>query len=76
MLGKVMSDLLFDVLYEKAKKIIIILDPDAWKDSEKLYYRLNGGRLFNKVWVVKLMGNKDIAELRGDLSEYPPFQIM
>jgi len=75
MLGKKMSELLFNTLYEKAKKIIIVLDPDAWGNSQKLYHKLNGGKLFNKVWVVKLEGQKDIADLCGDLTEYPPFQI-
>lgn len=75
MLGKVMSDLLFDKLYENAKKIIIVLDGDAYKDAEKLYYKLNGGRLFNKIWITKLPIDKDIADLQGDLTNYEPFQI-
>jgi DNA primase len=75
MLGKVMSDLLFDKLYENAKKIIIVLDGDAYKDAEKLYYKLNGGRLFNKIWITKLPIDKDIADLQGNLTNYEPFQI-
>lgn len=75
MLGKVMSDLLFDKIYEKAKKVVIVLDGDAKKDSEKLYYKLNGGKLFNKIWVVILPEDKDIADMCGNLTEYPPFQI-
>lgn len=75
MLGKVMSDFLFDILYEKAKKIVIVLDGDAFSDSEKLFYKLSGGKLFGKVWVVKLPKDKDIADLQGDYSQYPPFQI-
>ncbi|MCZ2224906.1 MAG: hypothetical protein LC122_14885 [Chitinophagales bacterium] len=60
MLGKKMSDLLFDRLYNNANKITIILDGDAWADAEKLYYKLNGGKLFGKIWVVKLPIDKDI----------------
>lgn len=75
MLGKKMSDLLFDKLYNNAQKIIIILDGDAWTDAEKLYYKLNGGKLFGKIWVTKLPEDKDIADLQGDLTEYQPFQI-
>lgn len=75
MLGKKMSDLLFDTLYEKAKKIVIILDPDAWEDAQKLYHKLNGGKLFNKIWIVKLERQRDIADLCGDLTLYPPFQL-
>ena len=75
MLGKSMSDLLFEKLYENAKKVIIVLDGDAWSNAEKLYYRLNGGKLFGKIWISKLPEDKDIADLQGNLSEYPPFQI-
>jgi DNA primase len=77
MLGKHMSDYLFDILYEKAKKIIIVLDPDAWENAEKLYHRLNCGKLFNKVWIVHLdeEENKDIADLCGDLSNYEIKQL-
>lgn len=75
LLGKKLSDLLFDMLYEKAQKIIVLLDGDAYADAEKLYYKLNGGRLFNKIWMVKLPEDKDIADLCGDYSEYPPYQF-
>lgn len=75
LLGKKLGDLLFDKLYQKAKKIIIILDGDAWDDAEKLYYKLNGGKLFGKIWIVKLPVDMDIADLCGDLTLYPPFQF-
>lgn len=75
MLGKFMSDHLFKKLYENAKKIVIVLDPDAWNDAERLYHRINCGKLMGKVWIVKLEGDKDIADLRGDLSEYKIKQI-
>ena len=70
MLGKFMSEHLFSKLYNNAKKIIIVLDPDAWNDQERLYHRLNCGKLMGKVWSIKLEGDKDIADLKGDLSEY------
>ena len=75
MLGKFMSDHLFKKLYENAKKIVIVLDPDAWDDAERLYHRVNCGKLMGKVWIVKLEGDKDIADLKGDLSEYKIKQI-
>ena len=75
MLGKFMSEHLFKKLYENAKKIVIVLDPDAWNDAERLYHRINCGKLMGKVWIVKLEGDKDIADLRGDLSEYKIKQI-
>ena len=75
MLGKFMSECLFKKLYDNAKKIIIVLDPDAWNDAEKLYHKINCGKLMGKVWIVKLEGDKDIADLQGDLSNYKIKQI-
>jgi DNA primase len=75
MLGKFMSQRLFNLLYEKAKKIIIVLDPDAWLDTEKLYHKLNCGKLFGKIWVIKLNGDKDIADLEGKLDDYKTYQL-
>ena len=75
MLGKFMSEHLFKKLYDNAKKIIIVLDPDAWNDQERLYHRLNCGKLMGKVWSIKLEGDKDIADLQGNLSEYKMKQI-
>lgn len=68
MLGKKMSEKLFEKLYNNAKKIIIVLDGDAWEDALKLYRKLNGGRLFGKIWLAKLPIDKDIADLQGDLN--------
>ena len=71
MLGKHMSVLLFDTLYEKAlNTITICLDNDAWADAVKLYHQLNGGRLYGKVKIIKLTGDADVADLRGDISDY------
>jgi DNA primase len=75
MLGKFMSEHLFKKLYDNAKKIIIVLDPDAWNDAERLYHKINCGKLMGKVWIVKLEGDKDIADLQGDLSNYKIKQI-
>lgn len=66
LLGKKMSDTLFETLYQNAKKdIIIVLDSDAWEDSKKLYFRLSGGKLYGRIKVVRLPDGKDIADLRG-----------
>jgi hypothetical protein len=71
MLGKHMSDLLLNTLYEKANgNIIICLDSDAWNDGVKLFHNLNGGRLYGKVKIIKLTGDADVADLRGDISNY------
>lgn len=75
MLGKYMTQNLFNKLYNSSKKVIIVLDPDAWTDAERLYHKLNCGKLMGKVWIVKLEGDKDIADLRGDLSQYKIKQL-
>ena len=75
MLGKFMSDHLFKKLYDNAKKIIIVLDPDAKNDQERLYHRLNCGKLMGKVFSVQLEGDKDIADLQGNISEYKIKQL-
>ena len=76
MLGKFMSDNLFKTIYTNAKKdIVIVLDPDAWNDATKLYHKMNCGKLMGRVFIVKLEGNEDIADLKGDLSNYEIKQI-
>jgi hypothetical protein len=75
MLGKYMTQNLFNRLYNSAKKVIIVLDPDAWTDAEKLFHKLNCGKLMGRVWIIKLEGDKDIADLKGDLSQYKLKQL-
>jgi DNA primase len=71
MLGKTMSKLLFETIYTKAKGLITIcLDGDAWENSVKLYRELNGGILWNRIKVVHLPLDKDIADLRGNINDY------
>jgi DNA primase len=71
MLGKKMSSLLFETLYENVLgKIIICLDEDAWSDALKLYHELNGGRLYNKIKIIKPPKDMDVADLRGQIDEY------
>ena len=71
MLGKVMSKLLFETLYNNAKgNIIICTDGDAWANGLKLYHELNGGTLYNKIKIIKLPLDKDVCDLRGQINEY------
>jgi len=71
MLGKKISDLLFSTIYEKANgNIIICLDEDAWTDALKLYHTLNGGRLYNRIKIIKPPKNMDVADLKGQIDEY------
>jgi len=70
MLGKFMSDLLFTTIYEKAKgNITICLDGDAYKDALKVYHMINGGVLYNKIKLIKLPVESDIADLRGEIKQ-------
>jgi hypothetical protein len=75
LLGKVMSEFLYSKLYESAKELIIVLDGDAWKDAEKLFHKLNNGKLFFKVWVVKMPEDKDIADLQGNFENLNKIQL-
>lgn len=70
LLGKFVSDLLWETLYDKAKaRIIICLDGDAWEDAKKIYAKLSGGRLYGKIDIVKLPDEKDLGDLRGVVPE-------
>lgn len=75
LLGKFMTQRLYNTLYDNAKNIVIVLDGDAFEDTIKLYHKLNCGKLMGKVWVVKLPIDKDIADLQGNLSEFEIKQL-
>lgn len=71
MLGKILSDKLFGTLYDKVKgNIHICLDGDAWDSAIKLYHNLNGGKLYNRIKIIKLPKDKDVCDLRGDITNY------
>ncbi len=57
---------------EDNKKIKFL---DAWDDAERLYHKINCGKLMGKVCVVKLPKDKDIADLQGNLTDYPEFKL-
>ena len=70
MLGKHMSELLFNTIYKKAKgDVIICLDADAWQNAVKLYHELHGGELWGRIKLIKLPDEKDIADLRGEIKD-------
>jgi DNA primase len=71
MLGKKISPLLFETIYNKAKgNVIICTDGDAWNDGLRIYHELNGGILYNKIKIVKLPKDKDVCDLRGEIKDY------
>ena len=66
-----MSKLLFETLYTKANaQVIICCDGDAFEDGLRVYHELNGGRLYNKIKIVRLPVDKDVCDLRGQIDEY------
>jgi len=71
MLGKHMSEKLFDTIYQRAMgNVIIALDGDAWSNAVKLYHELNGGGLYGKIKILKLPDDKDVCDLRGEINDY------
>jgi DNA primase len=65
-LGKNVSEKLWSKLYDNCKKnVIICLDGDAWSDAQKLYRKLEGGKLTGKIRLVRLPHDKDVGELGG-----------
>ena len=71
MLGKHMSQLLFEEIYNNAKgDIVICLDADAWSNSSKLYHELNGGSLYGRIKIIKLIDDKDVCDLKGQIDDF------
>jgi hypothetical protein len=71
MLGKHLSNLLFEKLYNNVQGYIhICLDGDAWSNALKLYHTLNGGVLYDKIKILKLPKDKDVCDLGGKIDEY------
>ena len=76
LLGKVVSDNLWEKLYTQATaNIIICLDGDAWDDAVKIFDKLNGGKLRGRIRVVKMPIDKDIAELNGEIKDENILQL-
>jgi hypothetical protein len=70
-LGKFINDNLWETLYVKAKKnIVVCLDGDAYDDAKKLFDKLNGGVLYNRVRLVKLPKDKDVCDIKCDIEKY------
>jgi DNA primase len=71
LLGKYVSEKLLNALYEKSGGYVIIaLDGDAYDNALSLYRILNGGRLFGRIKIAKLPKDKDVADLRGEISDF------
>jgi DNA primase len=71
LLGKNISPLLFDRLYNEANgEIHICLDGDAWDNAQKLFHELNGGRLYGKIKIIRPPKDRDVCDLKGDIKDY------
>jgi DNA primase len=75
LLGKVLGEHLYSMIYENSKSVTVVLDGDAWDDAVKLFHKINSGRLFGKVWLVQLPKDKDIADLKGDFTNLNKIKI-
>ena len=66
LLGKIITITLFEKLKEFKPNIIIVLDPDAYKDSIDLFFTLKNIYIDceEKIKLVKLPTNDDLDELR------------
>jgi len=66
MLGKTLSTTLFLKLKETKPEVVVLLDPDAYKDSIELYYTLHTIYIGceERVKIVKLPTKEDLDELR------------
>ena len=66
LLGKTLSTTLFNKLRELKPNVIVLLDPDAYKSSTELFYKLNTVYVGceEKIKIVKLPNNDDLDELR------------
>ena len=64
LLGKYISPLLMEMIYEKATcNIVIVLDGDAFPDSINLYKQLNFGELYDRIKVVECPLDYDPSEI-------------
>jgi len=76
-LGKKISDKLMHSLFHKASaNIIILLDSDAWNDAIKHYSKLNVGKLFGRIKIVKLEEGYDIAKIHEDFGREGVINVM
>ena len=65
-LGKTLSSAFFFKLKQKKPEIVIVLDPDAYKDSVEIFQKLKVlyGDESYKIKIVKLGGKYDLDEIR------------
>jgi len=76
-LGKKISDKLMHSLFHKASaNIVILLDSDAWDDAKKHYAKLNVGKLFDRIKIIKMKKDYDIAKIHEDFGREGVINVM
>ena len=76
-LGKKISDKLMNLLFNKSKaNVIILLDSDAWNDAKKHYSKLNVGKLFDRIKIIKIREDYDIAKIHEDFGREGVIEVM
>jgi len=76
-LGKKISDKLMHSLFHKVSaNVIILLDSDAWNDAKKHYAKLNVGKLFNRIKVIKMREDYDIAKIHEEFGRQGVIDVM
>lgn len=64
LLGKYISDNLFELLYDNANGyIVIVLDDDAWEDAKNLYRKLDVGRLRGRIKICRCPVDYDPSKI-------------
>jgi DNA primase len=77
LLGKKISDKLMHSLFHKASSnVIILLDSDAWDDAKKHYAKLNVGKLFDRIKIIKMKEGYDIAKIHEDFGREGVVEVM
>jgi DNA primase len=70
LLGKYLSDKLLESLHDKANAfIVIVLDDDAYDDAMFLYKKLNFGKLFGRIKLVKCPEGYDPSKIYEKLGK-------
>jgi len=77
LLGKYMSDILFETLIERAKApIVIVLDADAQRDAQNLYKKLLYSPIGHLVRLVVLPDDYDIAKIHEKLDKWGVIKVL
>lgn len=70
LLGKVLYDKIFTILYFNSENfIIIVLDPDAYNDAVKIFNKLDAGRLRNKILLNKMPPEHDLSSFNENFGQ-------